>query len=323
MKDEKIIAYKGFNKNMKCMGFQYEVGKEYEHKGEIIPCKQGFHACQNPFDALRYYSEIFNNRFCVVEQSGEIKNDGNKTVSSKIKVNAEIGFHGLFKAGIEWLNEITNPAKMKPSDNSLNDKGSDYAKIGSSGDYAKIGSSGDYAKIGSSGDYAKISSSGDNAKISSSGDNAQIGSSGDYVQIGSSGDHAKIGSSGDCDQIGSSGDYAKIGSSGDYAKISSSGIDAKIGSSGDYALIDSSGTHAQIDSTGENSLICCAGRGSIAKAKKGSWITLAEWVYPGETGRYIPKCVKTEYVDGERIKENTWYYLVNGEFKEIIKHCTT
>ena len=269
MKDEKIIAYKGFNKNMKCMGFQYEVGKEYEHKGEIIPCKQGFHACQNPFDALRYYSEIFNNRFCVVEQSGEIKNDGNKTVSSKIKVNAEIGFHGLFKAGIEWLNEITNPAKMKPSDNSLNDKGSDYAKIGSSGDYAKIGSSGDYAKIGSSGDYAKISSSGDNAKISSSGDNAQIGSS------------------------------------------------------GDYALIDSSGTHAQIDSTGENSLICCAGRGSIAKAKKGSWITLAEWVYPGETGRYIPKCVKTEYVDGERIKENTWYYLVNGEFKEIIKHCTT
>ena len=94
-------------------------------------------------------------------------------------------------------------------------------------------------------------------------------------------------------------DYAKIGSSGDYAKIGSSGDSAKIGSSGEY------------------SVICCAGHNSIVKAKKGSWITLSEWEYSEEKKRYIPVCVKTEQVDGERIKEDTFYKLVKGEFTEV------
>ena len=149
-------------------------------------------------------------------------------------------------------------------------------------------------------------SSGYFAKIGSSGDYAQIGSSGDYAQIGSSGDYAQIGSSGGYAQIGSSGDYAQIGSSGDYAQIGSSGDSAKIGSSGYYA---------QIGSSGENSVICCAGHNSRVKAKVGSWITLSEW--ERQDDEYIPVCVKTEKVDGERIKEDTWYTLKNGEFVEV------
>ena len=109
-------------------------------------------------------------------------------------------------------------------------------------------------------------------------------------------------------QIGSSGDYAKIGSSGDYAKIDSSGYSAQIGSSGDYA---------QINSTGEDSVIMCAGDESRAKAKTGSWITLAEWKWSDKKNRYIPVCVKTEYVDGEKIKADTWYKLENGKFVEV------
>ena len=117
-----------------------------------------------------------------------------------------------------------------------------------------------------------------------------------------------IASSGNSAQIGSSGDSAKIGSSCDYAQIGSSGNYAQIGSSGDYA---------KIESTGENSVICCVGTNSIVKAKKGSWITLSEWIYDEKSDRDIPVCVKTEYVDGERIKTDTWYKLVNGEFTEV------
>ena len=149
-----------------------------------------------------------------------------------------------------------------------------------------------------SGDYVRIGSSGNSAQIGSSGDFAQIGSSGDYVQIGSSGYSAKIGSSGDSARIGSSGYYAKIGSSGDSAQI---------GSSGNYARIGSSG---------EDSVICCAGHNCEVKAKKGSWITLSEWDYNENKKRCVPVCVKTEYVDGERIKEDTYYRLENGEFVE-------
>ena len=107
---------------------------------------------------------------------------------------------------------------------------------------------------------------------------------------------------------GSSGDSAKIGSSGNYAKIGSSGGSAQIGSSGNSA---------KINSTGEDAVIMCAGSRSKAKGKKGSWITLAEWVKDEEKGRYVPVCVKTERVDGEKIKEDTYYTLKNGEFVEV------
>ena len=119
------------------------------------------------------------------------------------------------------------------------------------------------------------------------------------------------------EQIGSSGYSAKIGSSGDYAQIGSSGDYAQIGSSGDSAQIGSSGDYAKIDSTGEYSVIMCAGNKSMAKAKIGSWITLAEWVYCEEKGRHVPVCVKTEYVDGENIKADTYYQLIGGVFTEV------
>ena len=255
--EEKIVAYKGFDENLRCGGFQYEIGKEYEQKDEIKCCSKGFHACTNPFDVLNYYDANSKNRFCEVEQSGTIATDNSDTkqASSKIKIKAEIGMSGLFKAGIEWIKEKTNPVTIIE----------DAEKIGTV-------SSGDYAQIGSSG-YS-----------------AQIGSSGYYAQIGSSGDSAKIGSSGDYAQIGSSGDSAKIGSSGGYAKI---------------------------DSTGKYAVICCAGDDSMVRAKIGSWITLAEWDYSEEKKCPVPVCVKTEYVDGKRIKADTWYKLVNGEFKEV------
>ena len=119
-----------------------------------------------------------------------------------------------------------------------------------------------------------------------------------------------------CDCENNNIDSAKIGSSGDSAQIGSSGDSAQIGSSGDYAKIGSSGKHAKIDSTGKYSVIMCAGNGSKAKGKIGSWITLAEWKCEDKEYRWKPKYVKTEYIDGTRIKEDTWYHLKNGEFVE-------
>ena len=142
-------------------------------------------------------------------------------------------------------------------------------------------------------------------------------SSGDYAQIGSSGDSAKIDSSGYYAQIGSSGDYAQIGSSGDSVQIGSSGYYAKIGSSGDYAQIGSSGYYAKIDSSGKYAVVMCAGHNSIAKAKIGSFIVLSEWLYSDELGKCIPVNVKSQKVDGNIIKEDTYYRLIGGEFVEV------
>ena len=245
MSENVITSYKGFDKNMECRGFKYEVGKEYEMDGEIKCCNRGFHACKSPIEVWDYY-DMLNSRFAEVEQSGKIDEEekSTKICSSRIKIKAELKLADIINIGVEWLKDITSPSKIK-EDGVLNDNGYRRKQIGSSGDYSKIGSSGDYSKIGSSGDSA---------------------------------------------QIGSSGYSAKIGSSG-------------------YS--------AQIDSTGEDSVIMCAGNESKAKAKVGSWITLAEWKWSDEKNRNVPVCVKTEYVDGENIKADTWYQLKNGKFVEI------
>ena len=236
MSKKVITSYKGFDKNMQCRGFQYEVGKEYEMDGEIKCCNQGFHACKSPMEVWDYY-DMLDSRYAEVEQSGKIEKEENSTkvCSSHIKIKAELKLADIINIGVEWLKDITSPSKVK-ADGVLNDNGDRRKQIGSSGDSAKIGSSGDYA------------------------------------------------------QIGSSGYSAKIGSSGDYAKI---------------------------DSTGEDSVIMCAGNSSRAKAKVGSWITLAEWKWSDEKKRDVPVCVKTEYVDGENIKADTLYQLENGKFVEV------
>ena len=248
-----IKSYKGFDKNLKCRDFQYEIGKEYEMDGEIKVCNRGFHACESPFDVFDHYTMI-DSRFCEVEQDGNISKEdrGTKICSSKIKIKAELKLADMINLGVEWLKEITSPEKIKTS--------------------------------------IKDNSSGYGAKIGSSGYDAQIGSSGYGAQIGSSGNGAQIGSSGNGAKIGSSGNGAKIGSSGNGAKI---------------------------DSTGEGCVIMCAGINSVAKASKGSWITLSEWSYSDKKKRYIPVCVKTEFVDGEKIKADTYYKLAGGVFKEI------
>jgi hypothetical protein len=337
-------GYKAFKPGMICREKQYAENTDYEEVGGKI-CEKGMmHYCVNPFDVLNFYDLVdesgkFSDFAEVKALDQPISGSDGKFATKKLHIGAKLSFAGFIKACIDYTKEQTI-VNMPKSDVATGDSAKigssgDYAKIGSSGDYAQIGSSGDYAKIGSSGysaqigssgDSAKIGSSGDSAKIGSSGDSAKIGSSGYSAQIGSSGDYAKIGSSGDYAKIGSSGGYAKIGSSGDSAKIGSSGYSAKIGSSGysaqigssgDYAKIGSSGDSAKIDSTGVDSVICCAGHGCTVKAKIGSWITLAEWEYSEEKGRSVPRFVKTEYVDGEKIKPDTWYQLKNGEFVEV------
>jgi hypothetical protein len=335
--EKHIDGFKGFNADMTCLGFKFEEGKTYEEDVELKVCNRGFHFCESPFSVLSYRDMLDDEcKFIPVHHVtalGRCHSDSDKTATTKIHIGAKLDFKGFIKAGIDFIYEKC--IKEGPTDNV---NSGDDTKIGSSGYGAQIGSSGDLAQIGSSGDLAQIGSSGDDTKIGSSGYGAQIGSSGDLAQIGSSGDLAQIGSSGDDTKIGSSGYGAQIGSSGDLAQIGSSGYGAKIGSSGDGAQIGSSGDGAQIGSSGDgakigssgddtkigssgdlakiesegnNAVVAAIGIDSKIKAKKGSWITLAEY---GEDLK--PVCVRSAQIDGKSLKEDVFYQLKGGEFVE-------
>ena len=113
--EQKIKAYKAFDKDLSCRGFKYEVGKEYEETGYIKVCEKGFHACPYPLDVFGYYPPA-GARFCEVEQSGKIDDsESNKVCSSKIRIGAELDIRGIVKAAVSYVKErCTNECNAEP-----------------------------------------------------------------------------------------------------------------------------------------------------------------------------------------------------------------
>ena len=98
--------YKGFDKDLKCRDFQYEIGKEYE-EAQADLCTCGFHACEDPIDVFGYYPPS-ESRYCEVELDNvtdQTSSDDTKRCGSKITIGAEIGIPGIVKAHIEYVKE--------------------------------------------------------------------------------------------------------------------------------------------------------------------------------------------------------------------------
>jgi hypothetical protein len=154
-------TYKGFNKDLKCSGFQYEVGKEYEEK-EAKACEKGFHACENPLEVFSYYPPCNGNRYCEVEQSGELSkhDDDSKVASTKIKIGVELGLEGLIQAGVSFVLD-----KVNWKDGAATNTGY-YSATVNSGDYSAAVNSGNYsaAEVSSGGSVAIVTGCNSKAK---------------------------------------------------------------------------------------------------------------------------------------------------------------
>ena len=100
-----IISYKGFDKNFRCRGYQFEVGKTYTHDGPVVACESGFHSCEHPLDVFAYYSPAAGSRFAMVKASGEISRHGEDTkiASASMTIEAEIGIHELVARAVDWV----------------------------------------------------------------------------------------------------------------------------------------------------------------------------------------------------------------------------
>ena len=179
---EVIRSFKGFDKDLRCRDFQYEIGKEYEMEGPVKACDRGFHACEAPLDALRYYPPG-ESRYCEVEQAGDMNRDGcdTKVASSKITVGAEIGVPGLIKAHIEYVKTICKDA---PADTASGERGN-AAASGVMGNAAASGWSGNAAASGWRGNAA---ASGWSGNAAASGERGVACVSGPYGRANAAGD---------------------------------------------------------------------------------------------------------------------------------------
>ena len=172
--ETKIIAYKGFDSQLRCRGFQYEVGKEYELPEGQTPrvCNVGFHACPNPADLFAYYAPNEGNRYCIVELSGEIDDsESDKLCASRIKIVKEITPTELANAHRDYV--MSHLKEDEKSENTGN-----YSSASNTGDRSSASNTGYYSSASNTGDRSSASNTGDRSSASNTGDRSSASNTG-------------------------------------------------------------------------------------------------------------------------------------------------
>ena len=239
-------CFKGFDKDLKCRDFQYEIGKEYtEEKADI--CNYGFHACEFPMDVFGYYPPS-DSRYCEVdlEENDQKSSDDSKRVGKKISVKAEIGIAGIIKAGVEYIKE-----QVDWEDD-------------------KVTNTGDYSAATNTGNRSAATNTGDQSAATNTGNRSAATNTGNY---------------------------------------------SAATNTGNRSAATNTGNYSATIVEGKESIALAAGIKSKAKGKIGCFIVLAEWKEINYEYHLVD--VKSAKVDGENIKEDTFYMLKSGKFVEV------
>ena len=324
-------AYKGFDKDLKCRGFQYEVGKEYQEPVAAL-CSKGFHACENPLDTFRHYPPT-ESRYCEVEidDNGQRNSDDSKVCGKEIKIGAEIGLDGVIKAGAQFIFEMCGGSA---EDHASGERGNaaasggwgnaaasgwsgNAAASGERGNAAASGTRGNAAASGLSGNAAASGMNGNAAASGTRGNAAASGMNGNAAASGMNGNAAASGMEGNAVASGTNGNAVASGTRGNAVASGLSGNAAASGLSGNAAASGVMGTATATGCDGLASAVgtqCIAvawGEYSLAKGTLGNWIVVSE---RDDSGDIVD--AKLARVDGETIRADTWYTLRRGEIVE-------
>jgi hypothetical protein len=315
-----VIAYKGFDKDLKCRAFQYAIGETYTHDGKVSACNSGFHACEYPLHVLRYYKPG-TSRFAIVEQSGELSHHGEDTkiASSKIKVSAEINLAGLIRAAIEYTTSRAKPIKGSTTvaqNGAATASGNSGAATasGNSGAATASGNSGAATASGysgaatASGNYGAATASGNYGAATASGNSGAATASGNSGAATASGYSGAATASGNYSAATASGDYGAATASGDYGAATASGYSGAATASGNYGAATASGNYGAATASGDYGAATASGDYGEVRGIDGCALFLVERdpnrkivaVWAGIAGR-------------AGIKADTWYSLKGGK----------
>ena len=285
-------SYKGFNKDMTCRDFQYEEGKEYEETTAEV-CETGFHSCEYPLDCFRYYDPA-HSVYHEVEADGEIDkaDDDTKLASTKLKIGAELSIAGLVKASIEYTIKRTKK------------------EAGAAEFCGASSATGDYGASSATGYKGASSATGYCGASSATGDCGASSATGDCGASSATGYKGASSATGYCGASSATGYYGASSATGYCGASSATGYKGA--------------------SSADNATAVAIAWGACSKAKGviGSHLVFADWEYNGNADdddfekadagidSWTFKGAKMVRVDGETIKENTWYTIRNGEVLE-------
>ena len=325
--EQKIKAYKAFDKDLSCRGFKYKVGKEYEETGDIKACEKGFHACPYPLDVFGYYAPA-GSRFCEVEQSGKIDDsESDKVCSSKIRIGAELDIRGLVKAAVSYVKKrCTNEYNAEPGKPAMTgncgvatagDRGAATAGncgVATAGDrgaatagYRGVAMAG-YRGVATAGDRGAATAGDGGAATAGDCGAATAGDRG--AATAGDGGAATAGDGGAA--TAGDGGVATAGDRGaataGYRGVATAG-NRGAATAGDRGAATARGKA----STGSNGLSVARGKNVQVKGGIGAILVIAE----ERDDTYDIVDWKAVVVDGEVVKADTWYRLENGELVEV------
>ena len=302
-------AYKGFKNDMTCRGFQYEEGKEY-HEERAECCDTGFHACEYPLDCFKYY-EPADSVYHEVEQTGDIdkSDEDSKVASTEIKIGAKIGIPGLVQAAIEY----TSKRCEKKAENH------------NTGDCGASSNTGDCGASSNTGYRGASSNTGYRGASSNTGDCGASSNTGDWGASSNTGYRGASSNTGNCGASSNTGDRGASSNTGDRGASSNTGDWGASSNTGYRGASSNTGNCGASFSTGEestsyagcvNSVAAALGLNAKAKGVKGAYIICAEFETDND-GNYRIKGIQLHQVDGEKIKEETYYQLIDGVMTEV------
>ena len=181
--NKEIIAYKGFNQDWTCRGYQYEIGKTYEHKGDVKACESGFHACEYPLDVLSYYSPAVS-KFAVVKMSGETSKDSDDTkiASAKITIETEINLPEMIKKAVEWIKGKVDWDTAKVSNTGYRSAATNI------GNWSVATNTGNRSAATNIGNWSAATNTGDRSVATNTGNRSAATNTGDWSVATNTGD---------------------------------------------------------------------------------------------------------------------------------------
>ena len=327
MEEENVVikGYKGFDKELKCRGFLYEVDKEYEQGGEIKCCNNGFHFCENPFDVFSYYPPN-DSRYCEVHGSGKYDkdNDDSKVSVSKIKIGFEIGLKGLIDAGIKFIldkvnweeSKATNTGNQSAATNTGDESAATNTGYQSAatntGDRSAATNTGNRSAATNTGYQSAATNTGYQSAATNTGYQSAATNTGNRSAATNTGYQSAATNTGDRSAATNTGYQSAATNTGDESAATNTGDESAATNTGDRSAATNTGNRSAASVEGFESIAIVTGYDCKAKGSLGCWIVLTErGEWDGNT--YPIKCVKSFKVDGKKVKSNTWYKLINGK----------
>ena len=284
-----IISYKGFDKDFKCRGFQYEVGREYE-TDKAICCEQGFHACPIPIDVFSYYPPN-TSQYAVVEQSGDFSENEDKIASTKIKIKAKLSLGELIKAQVDWIFSNVKKTKKKNEDNSI------------------VNSTGYQSAATNTGYQSAATNTGYQSVATNTGYQSAATNTGAQSAATNTGDRSAATNTGDRSAATNTGYQSAATNTGDRSAATNTGAQSAATNTGDRSAAEVKGKYAV-------ALAC--GIGSRAKADENGCIVICDWRINSD--KWVLDNIYSAKVGGKikrkTIKANTWYWFKKGKLME-------